>query len=320
MRNETTVVESARPMTAAFIGAAIFSGLYLTSLYSYALFHSLAELFSIVVAGCVFIIFWNARRFMNDACFAIIAVACLFVAFIDMTHMLAYKGMGVFPARRDDLATQLWIGARYIQALSLLLAPLLLHRKLDIRLLITGYGAVTALLFSTIFYWEVFPACFVEGVGLTVFKKASEYIICLLLVAAVAAFAIKRREFDRRVLRLLVAGIVATILSEVAFTLYTDLHGLSNQAGHYLKIIAFFLLYKALVEMSLRKPFAILFKDLKEDQEALETRVEERTAELRQSNEDLLESEARFRTLVDSAPERGTMFRVLLPAGPEDEC
>ena len=34
-----------------------------------------------------------------------------------------------------------------------------------------GYGVVTSLLLASIFYWNVFPVCFVEGVGLTAFKK-----------------------------------------------------------------------------------------------------------------------------------------------------
>ena len=48
-------------------GLAILLGLYLTSLYSYSLFHSLAEAFSIVVACTVFAVFWNARSFLTNA-------------------------------------------------------------------------------------------------------------------------------------------------------------------------------------------------------------------------------------------------------------
>ena len=48
-------------------GAAVLAGLYLTSHYSYNLFHGLAELFSVVVEAAVFVIAWNARRyFVNN--------------------------------------------------------------------------------------------------------------------------------------------------------------------------------------------------------------------------------------------------------------
>ncbi len=49
------------------VGSVVFVGLYLTSRYSYDLFHGLAELFSVVVAAAVFVIAWNARRyFVNN--------------------------------------------------------------------------------------------------------------------------------------------------------------------------------------------------------------------------------------------------------------
>lgn len=45
----------------------ILFGLYLTSLYSYLLFHSLVELFSIVVGCIIFVIAWNSRKQIGRA-------------------------------------------------------------------------------------------------------------------------------------------------------------------------------------------------------------------------------------------------------------
>ena len=74
----------------------ILFGLYLTSLYSYLLFHSLAEIFSIVVACGIFMITWNARRFLDNNYLLFIGIAYLFIGCFDLLHTLAYKGMGVF--------------------------------------------------------------------------------------------------------------------------------------------------------------------------------------------------------------------------------
>jgi hypothetical protein len=155
-------------------GALILVGLYLSSLYSYLLFHSFAEIFSVIVAAAIFIIAWNSRRFLDNSYFLFLGVAFLFVGALDLVHTLAYKGMGIFPEYGTNLATQLWIGARYLQSLALLIAPLLIGRRLRVNWLLAGYGLVTALLLVSIFYWQNFPVCFVEGVGLTTFKKVSE--------------------------------------------------------------------------------------------------------------------------------------------------
>ena len=207
---------------------------------------------------------WNSRRFHENQYVLFLGVAYLFVGGLDLLHTLAYKGMGVFVGYGPDLATQLWIAARAIEAGSLLAAPIVFHRGLKPRSLLLGQAVVASLLLGSIFYWEVFPVCFVEGVGLTAFKKVSEYLICLALLGAVALLARKRKEFDRDVFALLVASILVTVCSELAFTLYKDVYGPANLIGHLLKIVSFYLIYKALIEMALTRPYNLLFRELTE--------------------------------------------------------
>ena len=124
----------------------IFAGLYLSSLYNYLLFHSLAEIFCFVVAFAIFMFAWNSRKFMDNNYLLFLGIAYLFIGCIDLLHTLAYSGMNIVNTDGSNLATQLWISARYIQSISLLLAPLFLKRDLKIIpvigifvLLITGW-------------------------------------------------------------------------------------------------------------------------------------------------------------------------------------
>ena len=253
------------------LGLAILFGLYLTQRYSYPLFHSLAEAFSIVVAFTVFAVFWNARSFLANACYLLIGVAYLFVAFVDLTHMLAYDGMTIFKGFGPDLAIQLWIVARYVQSISMLAAILLIGRRINPGYLLAGYAVLVSFLYATIFYWRVFPECFNPETGLTHFKIASEYIICLLLLVSLILLIGRRDAFDRSVFGLLTASIVVTIASELAFTFYKELYGWQNLLGHYLKIVAFYLVFRAFVEVGLKKPYALLFRDLQQAKETAES-------------------------------------------------
>ena len=94
---------------------------------NYLTFHSLAELYSIIVSAAVFVIAWNVRDTIDNGYLQFLGIAFLFVAAIDLSHMLAYNGMGVFPGYGADLPTQLWIAGRMLQAVSLLAAPVFLH-------------------------------------------------------------------------------------------------------------------------------------------------------------------------------------------------
>jgi PAS domain S-box-containing protein len=251
------------------IAILIFIGLYLASLYSYLLFHSLAEIFSIVVACGIFVIAWNSRQFFENNYLLFIGIAYLFVGGLDLIHTLAYTGMGVFKGYETNLATQLWIAARYMQSISLLIAPLLFRRKLRVNLVFTGYALATSIFLFSIFYWDIFPLCFIEGVGLTPFKKISEYIISLILLGSIILLLKNRREFERGVLQWLVLSILFTIASEMAFTIYTDPYGLSNLIGHFFKIISFYLIYEAIIETGLKRPYDLLSQDLRRKEEAL---------------------------------------------------
>ncbi len=251
------------------IGISVLLGLWVISSYSFLLFHSIAEIFSIVVACSLFMFAWNSRQFMKNDYFIFIGIAYLFIAFLDLAHLLSYTGLGVFEGYTANLPTQLWIAARYLESLSLLAALLFISRKLKPDLVLFCYSAVTALLFALIFYWRLFPVSFIEGEGLTTFKIASEYIISLLLLFAIALLYKKRDKFEPNVWKLLIASIGVTVFSEMAFTLYSDVYGFSNLTGHLLKIISFYLIYRAVIETGLTQPFAVLLRDLKRSEDKL---------------------------------------------------
>ena len=80
----------------AVILIAALIGLYFTSLINYLLFHSLAEIFSIVVACSLFMIAWNSRQYIKNPYLLFIGIAYLFIGSIDLLHTLTYKGMPIF--------------------------------------------------------------------------------------------------------------------------------------------------------------------------------------------------------------------------------
>jgi len=251
-----------------FYGLVLF-GLYLTSLYSYLLSHTLAELFSVIIGCNIFLVAWHSRQRLDNNFFLFLGIAYLFISGIDLLHTLAYKGMGVFTGYDANLPTQLWIAARYCQSLSLLVSPLFLRRKLNIYPVLAACTIVIAALLVAIFA-DIFPACFVEGIGLTPFKKISEYIISSILLSSIGVFLYKRKAFDQNVVQWLVASLILTIGSELAFTFYVSVYGLSNLVGHFFKLISFYLIYIAIVEMGLEKPQRLLFNNLKRNEKELQ--------------------------------------------------
>lgn len=248
---------------------AVVAGFYASALYSYVLFHTIIEFTTVSIAFTLFTITWNTRRFLTGGYLKALGVGYGLIAVVDLLHTLSYKGLGVFPQYDANLPTQLWIAARALEAILLCLAPFLVRRDISFQLFsgiaLAAVSATTAAVFL-----GHFPDCFIEGKGLTPFKIASEYVISLLLLVALGLYTAKRSAFNARVFQLIVISILCTIGSELAFTYYLSVYDHANMVGHFLKLAAFYLIYRALVVTGFQEPFELIFRDLKQAEHALQ--------------------------------------------------
>ncbi len=251
------------------LGVAIITGLYIISRYNFLLFHCLAESFSIVIAFGIFMFVWNLRRFIDNNYFIVIGISYLFIAGIQLIHMLAYKGMNIFPGHTTNLPTQLWISARYLQSVTLFAAPFLIGKKIKARYLFITYSIITLGVFVSIFYWGNFPLCFVEGYGLTAFKKISEYVISVFMAGAIVILFKKKNWFEKNIFKLVVLSIFLMIISELIFTLYSTAYGFFNATGHIITIFSYYFIYKAIIVTGLKNPFNLLYGRLRQKEKTL---------------------------------------------------
>ncbi len=275
---------SRTPLWAAVLIGAAVCGALLWVRYVWELpllFHTLAEMFAITVAIATFMVTWNARRYITSGYLLILGISYFFVAGIDLFHTVAYKGMGLIPGATVDLPTQLWLAGHYLQAAALLIAPFFIKRKPNHWLVFLGFGAGAAALLASIAL-GVFPVAFGPD-GLTSFKIGSEYVISIAMLIALVLLYEQRQRFEHSVWLLLSASIVIGIAAEISFTVYTDPFGLPNTIGHILRVIMYYLVYRAIVEASLKGPYDVLFRELTETTQALS------------------ESEERFRSTFEQA-------------------
>lgn len=243
-------------------GLVLAASSYALAQHNYLLFHTLVELFSIVVAMAVAMLVWNARRHFENQYLLFIGLGFGWVAVIGLLHTLSFKGLGIIGDPGDaNLATQLWMAERILETGALLAAPLAFRLKPSPVWTSAGFAAATAMLVASILVWPVFPNCFLPGTGLTRFKITGEYVLCLGLIVAGALARRERERFDPGVLHLFIAFIITSIFEELFFTLYADPYGLTNMLGHLCKIATFVFLYKAVIQTGLERPLNLLFRE-----------------------------------------------------------
>lgn len=235
--------------------------LFFISRYSYLLFHSLVELFSVIVAVMMFVVTWHTYSFSRNNFLMYLGCGYLWIALLDLLHTLMYEGMTVFPTIIGaNPATQFWIAGRYSEALLLLTAPFFLTRPLHRQYILCAFASITLVLISSIFS-GFFPDAYQDGVGLTSFKISSEYIIIAMNVASAVFFRTRRSLLPPRMYRIMLIGITFTVAAELAFTFYVSVYGLSNLVGHLFKLYSFWLIYEAIIRTTLHEPFTVLARD-----------------------------------------------------------
>lgn len=246
-----------------FVVLSVLSVLFYCSRVSYAFFHSIAELFTIVIAVTIFVIAWSTRYYAkNNNYLFFIGFVYLFISVIDLFHTLSYKGLNLFSSESaTNLASQFWVIARYIEALAFLIAPFYLKRKVTFKGIVLSFGVLSGLLLLSL-YLGVFPHTYIENKGLTGFKILSEFIISSLFIVSIIFLNNKRCFFKETIFNFLVWALIAKIISEFAFSLFIDPYGFLNFTGHIFKIASFFLLYKAVVESNINQPYTDLRKEI----------------------------------------------------------
>jgi PAS domain S-box-containing protein len=256
-------------LTGALAICATLALVHLTTYQNYLLFHTIAEFFSIFIALMIFVIVVNTVGSLTSNYMRIAGPAYLSIGILDALHALSYRGMPIF-TDYDYYGPQFWIAARYVEAISMLVAFAFVGRpRANMTWLTVFYLLATAALTYSIFGLKVFPVCFVAGVGLTPFKVGSEFCICSLLIAALVVLWWRRSMFALRVYQLLRGSLLLMVLAELCFTLYSSdaMSDLINEIGHLLKIVAFYLVYRAVVVTCLRSPIDLVERALVDSQQ-----------------------------------------------------
>jgi len=228
---------------------------------NYLAFHITAELFSAIVGTLAFIIAANTWRFTHNSFLYTYGAGSLFGAITDLAHAITYKGMNLVPGIGDNAntATQFWLDGRYLESITLLLSVLALRHGVHWRpaAIFTGLGLATLLLYTaTLADW--FPAAWIPSHGLTPFKIGSEYLIIAIFVIVLVMLTRNRNRLAADTYRLIFVSITLMMITEACFTLYRDVYGPINMIGHYMKFLAFWLIYLAIVRSTLRQPFTSL--------------------------------------------------------------
>ncbi len=235
-------------------------GVLLCTLWAanFLLFHTLAELFSIVVAFAAAVVAWYSRDWIGRNYLLLLGVGQFFVGGIDILHTVAYKGVGVIDARGGNLPTEFWLAGRLFEATCFLVAVWSPQRRYGDRQLVGVLSLAWLAAVGTIFA-DLWPAAFVPGEGVTPFKMGTEFLLVGMFVVVLVRLRRFKADYDPHIYTLLFLSVIAKLITELSFSWYTDVFGLTHLVGHALKIFGAWAFLKAVVDSGLRRPQSLIF-------------------------------------------------------------
>jgi PAS domain S-box-containing protein len=232
---------------------------------AYLLFHNVVEFFSVMVSLSIFGLAWFSFDQSRDRHALFLGVAFLAIGMMDFMHALSYAGMpDLITPNTVNRATLFWIAARLFSAAAFLGSAFVPSdsplRWINRPTLITAALIACLLVFAGIvFFPDKLPVAFVPDVGLTPFKRVSEYVIILIFALAAALYWRRlARPENRRLSLCFLPAFVLCIFSELFFTLYKSAFDTYNLLGHIYKVVAFFLIYRGIFVNAIKKPYSEL--------------------------------------------------------------
>ena len=261
----------------------------------YLVFHNIAEFFSIMVSLSMFGVGWFTYDQSRDRHALFLGTAFLAVGLIDFMHTMSMPAMPDFiTTNLPNKSVQFWVAVRLLQGIAFLASAYVYPEKpsrwLTKKVLITSALLVSLLVFTGITFFPTYmPTTFVAGVGLTPFKKISEYLVIGLLGVATGAYWRRMERTGERLLIYYLAAFVICIFSELVFAFYTRMFDTYNVLGHIYKVAAFSLIYYGIYKASVKAPYL----RLTEVGEELKGEIADR----KRTEEALRESEKRLRLL-----------------------
>ena len=224
----------------------------------YTPIHTILETISVVIASTIFAVGWQSRRLFGVTPMVLCAAGFLGVALLDVSHILSFKGMPDWVTHSGaGKGIYFWFVARYLAALSILILVAgkeyrTYKRGTDWWAVGAVATVVTITVWSVLYHQSELPVFLIVGKGLTTKKIVLEW---LLIVSLFLIMIVTWRKRSHNILfdqKYILIALWLSILSELSFTLYSNVADIFSFMGHILKVTSYGFLYRAIVTGNLQ--------------------------------------------------------------------
>ncbi len=234
-----------------------FAGAFLSN-KNIVLFHITIETFCIFVAMSMLLIAVNTYQHSKNSFILFLGLSYGFVAYYDFLHIVSAKGFNILSANDINISMQVWIIARYLESISLLLACLGIKNKetFNVNKYIALYILASVILNPLVFKWHVFPPFYTPFIEISTFIKFSSFFLIIINLFSIVIIYKNKAYFYEKKYKFLIASLCCVAVYIFIFSFhYVEMESQRFILGHLFKLVSFYLLYKGVVEHNLISPY-----------------------------------------------------------------
>jgi PAS domain S-box-containing protein len=246
-------------------------------------FHAIAELFTVIIAFSAFIIVLNTYNISQNNYLTFLGIAFGFISIFELLHLLSYAGIDIFKLHNINIDLLISIIPRLLQSLSLLVSFAFINRRLNIAVSITTYCFITIALISGIAFAGNSLKLYTAYIDFMATFQFLELIVVMLFATALVILIVNRKSLKFRVYKYMLLSMLASISADILLVVDLNMNSMINVASHILKFIAFFCIYKAVIQNTLRNPVDAMFSEL----DMIKNELAEKNHEISRNNEKL---------------------------------
>lgn len=244
-------------------------------------FHTISELFTIIIAFSAFIIVLNTYNISQNSYLTFLGIGFGFVSIFEIIHVLTYVGIDLFMLDNGNINSLLAVVPRLLQSMIILVSFLFINKKIKIALLVTIYSLITIVLLAGILFFENNIVTYIEVIGFIMLYQGLEIAAAVLFSVALATLIFNRKKLKYRVYKYMLFSLQASVIADVLLVMDANMNSMINVSSHILKFIAFFCIYKAVIQNTLRNPVDSMFFEL----DMVKNELAEKNYEVSKNNE-----------------------------------
>lgn len=238
-------------------------GMYFQSRYNFLFFHATIDFITALIGVLIFVLSFSTKNFRKSDFYVQFGPGILTVSLLTFLHAFTYNGTDVIRKFDPNFSLQISLIMNFIQAVAVFVSILHNPKKVRYLLSISCYFTFSAVM-VTLCFLDIFPVCYIPGIGQTHFKMFFEAVILVLYALGAIFLAKNKTRLPQKIYAYTLAVVLLFGVSEFLLTFYINLSGMMNFIGHYLRAVAFCIIYITLVVEGIQKPYGSIFMELRQ--------------------------------------------------------